>query len=283
MSPRRETKNNRGAGLLNTLINRLPWELHLRTLRNKSYQFCGPGTHLKARLALGQTGINKLDSACREHDIAYEASNDFSLREKADRVLENRAWEIFKSGDTGFGEKAASWAVTAAMKAKGKMGAGCGFKKIVGAARKAIAKSLKTCPTNINGMIKIAIAAAKKKHAGRTGKKTKAPRIIRVPKRGGVIGLIPILAGLSALGSLVGGAANVVKAMENITSPKNGGGVGGGDGSSLHLGSGLYFRPYSKSGAGYKITKCAKKKNRKTTTTTTRRKPVKKTRKNSKN
>lgn len=73
-------QNNRGSGLLNTIINSLPVELHLPG----GYQFCGPGTNLKKRLALGQKSINKLDEACREHDIAYKASNDSSIREKAD-------------------------------------------------------------------------------------------------------------------------------------------------------------------------------------------------------
>lgn len=56
MSSRSKVKSNSGTGLLNTIINSLPVELHL-----PGYQYCGPGTHLKKRLALGQTGINGLD------------------------------------------------------------------------------------------------------------------------------------------------------------------------------------------------------------------------------
>lgn len=55
-----------GGGLLNRVINKLPFELHL-----PGYQFCGPGTKLQARLNRGEKGINPLDAACREHDIAY--------------------------------------------------------------------------------------------------------------------------------------------------------------------------------------------------------------------
>lgn len=256
MALRRKTKNNRGRGLLNTLINSLPVELHMPG----GYQFCGPGTNLKKRLALGQKGINKLDAACREHDIAYESSNDSAVREKADRVLENRAWENFKSSDTGIAEKAASWAVTTGMKAKGKIGGGCGFNKIVGVARKAIMKSIKTCPTgaNMSKIIKTAVGAAKK-HAHKN-KKTKPPRIIRVPKSGGAIALIPTMSGLSALGMLAGGVSNIVKVISHIVS-KNSAPVG--------LGRGLYLKPYSTTGGGaYKIagktvTKTRKKKSHK--------------------
>ncbi|XP_029665449.1 uncharacterized protein LOC115236867 [Formica exsecta] len=47
------------------------------------YQFCGPGTHLETRLARGDRGINPLDAACREHDIAYSRCNDLGQRNRA--------------------------------------------------------------------------------------------------------------------------------------------------------------------------------------------------------
>lgn len=56
----------KGKGFVNNLINKLPIELHL-----PGYQYCGPGTNLKKRLARGDPGINELDKACKEHDIAY--------------------------------------------------------------------------------------------------------------------------------------------------------------------------------------------------------------------
>jgi len=63
----------KGRGLLNRAINTLPFELHI-----PGYQFCGPGMHLEKRLARGDRGINPLDAACREHDIAYLHSNDLA-------------------------------------------------------------------------------------------------------------------------------------------------------------------------------------------------------------
>lgn len=48
-------------GVVNTLINKLPVELHLL-----GYHYCGPGTRLKERLARGDLGINPWDQACKE-------------------------------------------------------------------------------------------------------------------------------------------------------------------------------------------------------------------------
>ncbi|XP_071050722.1 uncharacterized protein [Onthophagus taurus] len=108
-----------GGGGFNTLINKLPIELHV-----PGYQFCGPGTKLKKRLARGDTGINPLDRACREHDIAYSNSNTLDRRHEADKRLEENAWERVKAKDSTFGEKASAWMVTNVMKAKRKLGLG---------------------------------------------------------------------------------------------------------------------------------------------------------------
>ena len=108
-----------GAGLFDKAINALPFEVHI-----PGYQFCGPGTRLAKRLARGDRGINRLDAACREHDIAYSRSNDLADRHIADRVLAEKARERITASDSTFGEKAAATAVWAAMKAKTKLGMG---------------------------------------------------------------------------------------------------------------------------------------------------------------
>ena len=61
-----------GCGLVDKLINKLLFELHLPG----GYQFCGPGTKLSKRLTRGDPGINKLDSACKDHDIAYSKNRE---------------------------------------------------------------------------------------------------------------------------------------------------------------------------------------------------------------
>ncbi|CAH2015845.1 unnamed protein product [Acanthoscelides obtectus] len=45
-------------------------------------------------------------------------------------------------------------------------------------------------------------------------------RIVKIPKKGGVLPLIPIFAGLSALGALSGGAAGIAKAVSDANSAK---------------------------------------------------------------
>ena len=37
---------------------------------------------------------------CRDHDIVYATSKNLNDRHRADKVLENRAWERFKAKDT---------------------------------------------------------------------------------------------------------------------------------------------------------------------------------------
>ncbi|XP_050064335.1 uncharacterized protein LOC126553220 [Aphis gossypii] len=203
MSPVRRNNKNKGGGIINTLINKLPLELHL-----PGYQYCGPGTKLRKRLDRGDKGINPLDSACKEHDIAYDHSKSLTDRQKADYILENRAWNRFKSKDSNLKEKAAAWLVTTGMKAKRKIGAGCGFKATIKAAKN----------------------------------KSRVPRVIPIPKTGGMLPLIPIFAGLSALGALTGGIANVVKTVSEFNRNE-----------PSHLGRALYLAPNK--GGTYKIEK----------------------------
>ena len=121
-----------GSGLvgdiLGTVINKsidlLPVELHI-----PGYQYCGPGTKLAKRLQRGDPGINKLDAACKQHDIAYSKYSDSTNRARADKDLAERAWERVKSEDASLAEKAAAWAVTNIMKAKSKFGGGVKKKK----------------------------------------------------------------------------------------------------------------------------------------------------------
>lgn len=151
MMKRRTCSNNknrlsdrRGAGLVTSLasklvgnasalagkainkgIDLLPIELHLPG----GYQYCGPGTKLDKRLRRGDPGINPLDKACKEHDIAYSQSSDTSKRAVADKILSERAWQRVLAKDASVGEKAAAWAVTNIMKTKAKLGGGSGTRK----------------------------------------------------------------------------------------------------------------------------------------------------------
>ena len=159
-----------GRGILNRAINALPIEFHI-----PGYQFCGPGTRLQKRLARGDRGINPLDAACREHDIAYSRRNDLTERHAADNILATKARTRITARDSTLGERAAATAVWAAMKAKTKLGMGL-------------------------------------KKTTKTKKKTAKKRILPVAKRGGILPILPIL---GALGSLIGGAAGVAKAVND--------------------------------------------------------------------
>jgi len=109
------------------------------------------------------------------------------------------------------------------------IGAGCGFKQMVFAAKNLI-------KNNITKLVRTCLSAAKKtKNKKSKNKKTKTPRILPIPKKGGVLPLIAIFAGLSALGALTGGVGNIVKVVKELNSGKN---------TLIHLGKGLYLTPY---------------------------------------
>jgi len=157
-----------GLGIVNNLINRLPVELHI-----PGYQFCGPGTRLKQRLAQGQRGVNPLDAACREHDIAYsENQHDISARHVADRILQKKAWERTLAPDSSLGEKAAAFAVANIMKVKRRFGLGMKRKHRKGVGKKRGPKRRATSSRTRKNRIGRGLGRrqGKKKKRGKTGK-----------------------------------------------------------------------------------------------------------------
>ena len=207
-----------GRGLLNRAINALPFELHI-----PGYQFCGPGTRLRERLARGDPGINPLDAACREHDIAYSRSNDLTERHSADKLLAERALGRVVARDSTLGERAAATAIWAAMKAKTKLGMGM--------------KARKTTTTTKRRRTK-----AKK-------------RILPAAKRGGVLPILPLL---GVLGSLAGGAAGITSAVNASRAAQRRLQEMQRHNRAME-GRGLYLAPY-KRGQGIKRRKGGKKK-----------------------
>ncbi|KAJ8917025.1 hypothetical protein NQ315_012943 [Exocentrus adspersus] len=210
------TARKSGSGILDSVINNLPVELHI-----PGYRFCGPGTKLAKRLSRGDVGINGLDEACKEHDIAYSREKNLEQRHKADQNLGEKALKRFKSSNASIGEKAAALAVATAMKVKTKLGMGCVNEKtkkrrdVTKQARVALkGKNVK----NMKDAIKVALKAVNK--AKKKKKFIKAVRVIPIPKTGGFLPLIPIFAGLSALGALGGGAAGIAKAVNDAKDAK---------------------------------------------------------------
>lgn len=148
-------------------------------------------------------------------------------RHKADWELENRAWERAKAKDAKFGEKTAAWFVTSAMKAKRKLGMGMkkrggslsfskhvlipilnGIKNSLEASGKGLGTKKDIHKSSLQALR--TARAAIKKAGGR--KKIRVPRIIPFSSKvGGILPLIPIFAGLSALGSIAGGASAIAQ------------------------------------------------------------------------
>jgi hypothetical protein len=114
-----------GSGILEKTLYKIPYEFHI-----PGYQFCGPNTKLEERLRRGDVGINGLDMACKDHDIAYSQNKDLKLRHDADRILAKKALERFHSKNASLGEKAAALGVVGAMKAKIKFGMGISTRKV---------------------------------------------------------------------------------------------------------------------------------------------------------
>lgn len=232
-----------GNGLLNSVINNLPFELHL-----PGYNYCGPGTKLEKRLLRGDRGVNKLDEACMHHDIAYANHTDLPNRHKADLQLLNMAKQRLKSNDAGKGEKLSSWLVSKVMKTKLKSGSGVKTFKSFVSKIKAKIKNLK--PKDSKTLINAAYSAAKKIFPNI--QKIRVPRVIPLPKTGGILPLIPIFAGLSALGTLAGGAAGIAKTVndykasqQNLRETQRHNKAM----ESLKLGQGLYIKSH-KNGKG---------------------------------
>lgn len=210
-----------GGNLIDRIIDKLPFELHV-----PSYQYCGPGTKLKKRLERGDPGKNPLDAACKTHDIAYDQSKDSNERSKADKILQKEALKRVFSKDAAFGERAVALGVAAAMKVKRtisgkgihkkkkrmvKKKPGIPFAHLVKHAKIAI-KEFK--PDNLDSAVTVALASTRKI---KKGKKILEPRTIKLPNiKGGVLPLVPIFAGLGALGSIVGSAAGVASAINNF-------------------------------------------------------------------
>lgn len=260
-----------GTGLLDKILYKIPVELHL-----PGYQFCGPNTDVSRRIARGEQGINPLDAACREHDIAYTQYKDLKDRHKADRILAEKAWNRVKN-PSSLGERLAALAVTGAMKAKLKFGMGSKRKKRRGMyylkkrRRQGKGGSSFSPGTTIKAIL-AAAGAAPRKRKGVGRRKRRQSRIISTPstltkkKRGGILPLI--FAGLSALGAMSGGMAAIAKTAKDVSAKKeqmketqrhN----RAMEAAAAASGKGLYLRPYRKyigGGGGIRKRHCRLKK-----------------------
>lgn len=92
-------RKKRKPSCIDRFLEMLP-EIHIL-----GYNYCGPNTKLEKRLASNVPGINELDCACKEHDIAYSESIDHKSRCKADKILVLRAIRRIFAKNSRFGER----------------------------------------------------------------------------------------------------------------------------------------------------------------------------------
>ncbi|OXU16651.1 hypothetical protein TSAR_013133 [Trichomalopsis sarcophagae] len=245
----------------------------------------GKSTKLAKRLARGDSGINPLDAACKEHDIAYSKNPDnIQERNVADQILAEKAWQRVKSRDAGLKEKATAFAIANTMKLKSKLGLGVGRGGVRGGGRRRSNKLKKTIskkkitlkkliksmgkpiiPGNDpRSMIKSALKMARE-HVKNVGGKSKVNISRIMPVHSEVGGFLPALillfAGLSAVGSLAGGAAGIAKAINKASAAKKQMEEQKRHNEKIEmlaLGKGLFLKPHRK---GFGI--FLKKKNKK--------------------
>lgn len=105
----------------------------------------------------------------------------------------------------------------------------------------------------LNELAKYAYASAKEAVRRAGGRqRIRVPRIIPVPRVGGILPLIPILSGIAALGSLIGGASGVVKTINAAKAARSELGETTRHNKQLEAialgkkGSGLYLKKYRK-------------------------------------
>lgn len=165
----------------------------------------------------GQTGYNKLDQHCREHDIAYDKYKQGAERRKADEILARDAWERVKAKDSNFSEKLAALGVAGVMKTKAKLGLGLNKKKKKDTVQSTI-KAFKNKTPNTTKkaaqlLLNTTLAAIKKTMAKDKRKNSKTSRVLAAPKIGSALPALlwPIL---STIGALAGGTATVATAIK---------------------------------------------------------------------
>ena len=84
LSRQRRRRSQRGGKLFDVqkLLNKTGMEFHW-----PGYQYMGPGTHLKKRLARGDSGLNRLDRIAKAHDIDYDKAKNLQDKWEADRKM----------------------------------------------------------------------------------------------------------------------------------------------------------------------------------------------------
>ena len=85
---RKRRQRGKGEGILNSIINALPFELHL-----PGHRFTGPGTKLEKRLDKydrplpSSKPLNRVDATSYRHDLCYRDNTSRQGRSRCDRRM----------------------------------------------------------------------------------------------------------------------------------------------------------------------------------------------------
>lgn len=187
-------KRTRGRGLVNYFIDHVPFRVKYWG------NFCGPGNDFEKDVANNVKPQDRLDEKCYRHDKSYSRNKDLESRHKADEELIEGAWEIATDPKEDFARRAAAWGITNIMKLKRATGSGLSRKKST--QRLKAGKKPK---------------ARKTLKAGRKLKTRKKLHVIPLPKSGGILKyLIPLLTGLTKVGSVASKASEILEALRRM-------------------------------------------------------------------
>ena len=120
-----------GRGVVNKIINNLPFEMHL-----PGHSFTGPGTNLKKRLKPNlephewSKPINRVDKAAYHHDVCYLQNQDTTTRNKV--CDQNMIQELDGIYNPTLRERMDRGIVSKIIKSKVKFGMGLKKKKYLG-------------------------------------------------------------------------------------------------------------------------------------------------------
>lgn len=122
---------------------------------------------------------------------------------------------------------------------------GVGLSGVVSKVRNALRKIPPETLRDISAIAKIALSAAHRAVRGAGGKSNiMLPKVLVLPKKGGILPLLPILGALGGVGSLAGGISGLIKVIRDIKSGSSLKRIGRYHVKRNRKGYGLYLQPY---------------------------------------
>lgn len=189
----------------------------------------GPGTKFEARVAANSQPINKLDSACFDHDLAYHENKDLKNRHAADKILAKAARARIFARDASLGEKISAATVSGLIGIKHKLGMGAAPKKRRTKTRRRSGRKIPQA-SHFGGSISVRGRRRRRAAAG---------------KRGGFLPFVaPIAAGIGALATLYKTSRDLQASKKMLQETER------HDKEMEKIASGLHLKPHPRRGRG---------------------------------